>query len=169
MKKTARNSATKLSAQLSKPDVTTLDDQALVAALLDRGNVPRSDRAWRELMRRYESTINKRLRRIIGNCSRVFRASDTFDEIKAEVFMSLMAKDMDRLRRFNAERGSLGGWLAMIAHQTAITYLTNVVRGPMPFALEAVDENCDAGYGEEDKDDRGDGQIGARWIALSPF
>ena len=148
-------------------DWAKADDQALIAAILDRDNLVRSDRAWHELFARYDATINKRLRWTVGNCARMFRASDTFQDCKAEFFAALLWRDGYRLRAFDPKKGSLKAWLSKIAHQTALTYLTKLVRDGVPDPIEAIEaDDCDAGYGEEDRDVGGNGQIGARWIGV---
>lgn len=149
-------------------DWAKADDLAIIAAIVDRDNGPRSDRAWRELLKRYDPTINKRLRSTVGNCARMFRASDTFDECKAEFFAALLWNNCYRLRAFDPKKGTLAAWLSRIAHQTAITYLTKLVRDGVPDPVEAIEaDDVDAGYGEEDRDVLGDGQIGARWIGVA--
>ena len=168
MKMTARIHVPTSAARVTEVDWSTLDEQSLVAAIVDRSDAARSGRAWVELMTRHEPLINKRVRRLIGNCARMFRASDTFDEIKMEVSMALVGNDMRRLRAFDARRGTLAAWVGLIAHQTAVTHLSRLSR-EVPSAIEAVDEDCDAGYGDNDRDNLGDGQEGARWIALAPF
>lgn len=148
-------------------DWAKTDDQTLIAAILDRDNLVRSDRAWHELFTRYDATINKRLRWTVGNCARMFRASDTFQDVKAEFFAALVWKDSYRLRAFDPQKGSLAAWLSKIAHQTALTYLTKLVRDGVPDPVEAIEaDDCDAGYGEEDHDFAGDGQIGAHWVGV---
>ena len=167
MKKTTE---TKSEATIQKPkyeriDWDKADDETVIAAILDRDNGVRSDRAWRELFKRYDATINKRLRSVIGNCSRAFRSSDTFEEIRAEIIASLLWNDMRKLRAFDPKKGTLGALLSKITHHAAIDYLTKLVNGGVPDPYEALEaDDCDAGYGEEDRDSLGDGQIGARWL-----
>lgn len=141
-------------------------DEALLTAMLD-GAGSRRDAAWHELLRRYEPTINKRLRWVVGNCARMFRSSDTFEDIKADFHVALLSNDMSRLRKFDPAKGTLTAWLSMIVQQTALTHLTKRMRHGVPDPIEAITgDDHDAGYGEEDHDRGGDGQIGARWIAF---
>jgi hypothetical protein len=135
-------------------DLSLVDDQTLVACVVadERG-------AWDELRRRYDDTINKRIRSVIGNCSRLYRSSDLFDEIQARTFAELFANNRKRLRRFDGRTATLGGWLSLIAGQSAIKHLTRVVlRHGAPDPIEAVIES-------EDRDRGGDAQRGARWVA----
>lgn len=162
--KTTNEKATQ-TAKYDRIDWEKASDEMMIAAILDRDNGIRSDRAWRELFKRYDGTINKRVRSVIGNCSRAFRSSDTFEEIRAEIIASLLSNDMRKLRAFDRERGTLGALLSKIAHHAAIDHLTKIVNGGVPDPYEAIDaDGCDAGYGEEDRDLLGDGQVGARWL-----
>src|SRR5207302_7963739 len=99
-------------------------------------NRAHSDRAWRELVARYDATINKRLRWVVSNCARIFRASDTSEDIKAEVFAALLWKDMYRLRAFDPAKRSFDGWLSVIVQQTAMTHLTKLVRDAAPNSFD---------------------------------
>lgn len=149
-----------------KIDFTEATDEVVLAAVLRRDG-RHSDMAWAELLRRYEATINKRLRWVVGNCARMFRASDTFDDIKADFHVALLSNDMSRLRKFDPSKGTLTAWLSMIVQQTALTNLTKRMRAGVPDPIEAITHEVrDAGYGDEDTDRGGDGQIGARWIAF---
>lgn len=124
------------------------DEAALLAGVLD-GHVD----AWREFQRRYDDTINKRLKYVVGQCWRANRSSDTFDEIKAEVYLALVDDDMRRLRAFNAERGNLVAWLSLIAQRIALNHIEKLMNRPRLDPIEALEEQEDF-----------DPQRGARWL-----
>ena len=132
-------------------------DQAVVAAILNG-----REWGWRELWGRYNNTINRRIRSVIGNCSRLYRSSELFADIRAEFHLALLNNDMARLRAFDPAKGKLAGWLSMIAHQTAVTYLAKEVRRGVPLPIESLGEDE---AGERGDENDGDGQRGARWIA----
>lgn len=162
--KTGTDSAT-LKAKYDRIKWDQASDEMMVTAILDRANGVRSDRAWHELFKRYDATINKRVRSVIGNCSRAFRSSDTFEEIRAEIIASLLSHDMRKLRAFDPKKGTLGALLSKISHHAALDHLTKIVNHGVPDPIEAIGvDACDAGYGEEDRDLLGDGQVGARWL-----
>lgn len=132
-----------------KIDWTKVDEAALL-----RGVLGRDERAWRELLQRYNATINKRMKFLLGRCWRRFRASDTPEDIRAEVYAALTKNDMGRLRAFDPKRGSLKAWLSMITQQVTLTELERLMRRPMPVPLDAfIDE------------EEHDHQRGAHWIS----
>jgi hypothetical protein len=132
-------------------DWSEADDQALV-----RGVTAGDADAWHEFMRRHMPTIEKRVKRYISRCWRRFRSNDTFDDIKAEVFVALMTNNMGRLRSFDGQKGTLAGWVSMISQQVAYTHLNKLTRRPLPEPMEDLIERADR---------RGADQRGARWVA----
>ena len=133
----------------NKIDWTKADEPTLVT-----GALARNESAWLELLRRYDATINKRVKFVVSRCWRSFRSSDTFDDIKAEVYLALTTNNMGRLRAFDPKLGNLTKWISMIAQHAALNHLQKLTRRPMPDPLDAFLE-------DEEHDD----QRGARWIA----
>lgn len=148
-------------------DWPAVSDQKLIQIIVTQsGQAQRAGRAWIELLDRGEETINKRIRFLVGKCAPRYRASDTFDDIKSEVFVALLANDKARLRAFDSTRGSLRSWLSMIAQQTALTFLTRLVSHDPPESISAFvgdEDRDDDEYGVEGGSQRG--QVGALWIA----
>lgn len=148
-------------------DWPAVSDQKLIQIIVTQSTADqRAGRAWVELLDRCEDTINKRVRFLVGKCAPMYRSSDTFDEIKSEVYLALLVNDKARLRTFDSTRGTLRSWLSMIAQQTALTYLTRLVSHDLPAPLGAFESSEDAEdeeVGVESGAQRG--QCGACWIA----
>ena len=109
----------------------------LIEALLD-GNAD----AWEELIDRYGGLVRSR----VADVASLFgRANDgsTIDDVTAEVFASLLARDAAALRCFRC-RSSLGTYLAVIATRVARRVLARLVRQNQASfePLEQVDGNA---------------------------
>jgi DNA-directed RNA polymerase specialized sigma24 family protein len=131
-----------------------VDDAALVAAMIANDNG-----AWRELARRYGGTIDGRIRFVISMCDAYYKSSDTFDDIKSEFHVALLANDRARLHQFDATRAPLATWLSLIAQQTAAKHLVRVARRPIPDEVLAQLQD------REGESTQPRTSAGGRWIA----
>jgi DNA-directed RNA polymerase specialized sigma24 family protein len=144
-KKTAGSTTTQVPAK--QMDWSFADEMTLV-----RGVVDRDPQAVRELMTRFKATIEKKIRYTVGRYSPGYRSSDTVDEIRAEFFEQLFVNNMSRFRAFDATKGTLTGWLSLIAQQTAQRHLNRIVDGPKHDPIETFLATEDEGSAD-----------GARW------
>jgi hypothetical protein len=150
-------------------DWSAVDDTTLIRAMIGAPSVSR-DLAYQEFLNRFEPAINKRIRKVLAKCPRWLRASDMSQDIKGDVFAALLTNDMARLRLFDESKGTLVNWLLRITKQQAWKHIHHWTRHGVPAPLDEVTyHDVHDGYGEEDHDREGDGQIGARWIALAPL
>ena len=104
---------------------TAADDDDLIVRVLRR-----DERAWRQLVRRYEPT----LRSLLGDDDEVAPAQ--VDDVLGDLWLRLMEDDMRRLRAFAASKSSLAAWLAMQASQVAHAFVTK--RGPTTISIDDV-------------------------------
>jgi hypothetical protein len=67
----------------------------------------------------------------IGKClGRMARDHNLMEEIAARVWLALVVKDRDRLRRFDPERGRLGDYLGSVTYQQVQLYFRRQRRRP---------------------------------------
>lgn len=103
------------------PDWGTVSEVQLRDAMLtlDAG-------AWREFHKRYDKLIASGAVKVVGR----FRgSSDAVDEVRGNVYASLLANDMHKLRAWDAARGlKLGSYMHMLAGQSAWDYMRQVKR-----------------------------------------
>ncbi len=98
-------------------------------ALLDR-MLRKEQRAWREFHRRYDRLIYRCIHKITNRFTHVMSSEDVC-EIYAMLMMSLTAKDMQKLRAFDAKLGTkLSSWIAMLATNVTWDYLRGLARQP---------------------------------------
>ena len=98
---------------------TTASDAALLAGLLAHSNA-----GWGQLLRRHSGAIKRRVAFLLSSYGLRRRASDTFQEILAEFYLSLFEHDMRKLRAFDASRGpSLVAWLVLLAERHTHNHL----------------------------------------------
>jgi hypothetical protein len=155
-------------------DWSNADEITLVRGMLSepsgRGWPSSRDYAYFEFTRRYEAAMNQKIRWVLSKCPRTLRASDMIDDIKSDAYTALLTNDMARLRQFDANKGTLRAWILRITQQCAWKHINRRSRDGVPTPDEALtSEGVHDGYSEDDRDDQGDGQIGARWIALAPL
>ncbi|HEX2568496.1 MAG TPA: sigma-70 family RNA polymerase sigma factor [Polyangia bacterium] len=118
-------------------DVHRLDDDALLAAVLDK-----DDRAWREMMRRYRLIIFRCVTRVSWRFDSFLSNAD-INEIFSELCMNLLRDDMRKLRAYDRRRGArLASWLGLLAVNTAYDYLRKASRRPVYDLLENAPEEA---------------------------
>jgi RNA polymerase sigma-70 factor, ECF subfamily len=86
--------------------------------------------AWGEFHRRYDRMIWACMHRVLTRFSGIV-ASDALQEIRATFYASLLANDLNKLRRFEVERGNrFGTWLGMLAINATWDHLRTSQRRP---------------------------------------
>lgn len=103
---------------------TAAADSDLVRRLLLR-----EECAWREFIARFRNLILERIHSTAREFRRPEPAPDLVDEICADVFNSLLSRDMDSLRRFE-HRCRLSTWLAVLVRRITIRSLSRLSRQP---------------------------------------
>jgi RNA polymerase sigma-70 factor (ECF subfamily) len=117
---------------------TDLTERDLLDRMLDR-----DESAWREFHRRYDRLIYRCIHKVTNRFTNVVSSEDV-REIYAMLLMSLTARDMHKLRCFEAERGNkLSSWVGLLATNAAWDYLRTIARQPQTTQLaEAADVRC---------------------------
>jgi hypothetical protein len=169
---TAKKSTSSTNARVIK-DWSEADETTLVRGMLaepsGRGWPSSRDYAYLEFTSRYEAAINQKIRWVMSKCPPLWRANDMIDDIKGDTYEALLTNEMARLRQFDANKGTLRAWILRIAQQTAWKHINRRFRDGVPDPIEAITTEDVHDGGDEDNDNQGDGQIGARWIALAPL
>jgi RNA polymerase sigma-70 factor (ECF subfamily) len=106
----------------------------LVAAMI--ANQPS---AWREFQQRYDRLILRCITKVTKRFSSV--AQEDVREIYAQLIVSLLANDKNKLRTFDPERGNrFSSWIGLLAIHCAYDHLRAIRREPQKEALaEASD------------------------------
>src|SRR5439155_17160307 len=115
---------------MKRSKTTTCGDGELLDAVLAR-----DARAWRELVRRYESTLRDAIfDSVIGE--REFTETE-IDDVLGDFWLLVLEDDLRRLRGFRGD--DLAGWLSMFASQVAVNRLRRLARQPVMESLEAAE------------------------------
>ena len=113
----------------------TLTDEQLLERMLAKEGA-----AWREFHRRYDRLIYRCIHKVTGRFTSVL-ASEDVREIYAMLLMNLTARNMHKLRSFDADRGNkLSSWIGLLATNTAWDYLRQVARQPQVTELADAEE-----------------------------
>ena len=105
-------------------------EQELLARMMDR-----SGKAWREFHKRYDRLIYRCIHKVTGRFASVITSEDV-REVYATLLVSLTAREMHKLRTFDADRGNkLSSWIGMLATNAAWDHLRTVARQPQTTAL----------------------------------
>jgi RNA polymerase sigma-70 factor, ECF subfamily len=97
----------------------------------------RDERAWRELLFRYQNLLYRCVNKVVAKYAPYCSNADV-DEVFADVLLSLLRDDMHKLRMYDPSRGTkLGSWLGMIAVNAAFDFLRGNMRRPMSDRLDA--------------------------------
>jgi RNA polymerase sigma-70 factor (ECF subfamily) len=115
-------------------------EQELLARMMDR-----SGQAWREFHRRFDRLIFRCIHKVTGRFAGVLTSEDV-REVYATLLVSLTAREMHKLRTFDAERGNkLSSWVGLLATNAAYDHLRTVARQPQTTALadaELISSPC---------------------------
>jgi RNA polymerase sigma-70 factor (ECF subfamily) len=94
--------------------------------------------AWREFDRRYSRLIERCIRRTTASFHTV--GPEDLREIRATLWVQLLANEKRKLRSFLPGRGSsLSTWIAMLSIHCAYDYLRSLRREPLRVALNAAE------------------------------
>jgi RNA polymerase sigma-70 factor (ECF subfamily) len=116
---------TEMDPTLELNDPSRWTDETLRQAL-----VARRPAAWREFHRRFDGLIRERIARTTYRFRKILTSEDA-EDIHATVLLELTARDMDKLRRFDAAKGcTLRSWIGMLASHTALDFLRRAARRP---------------------------------------
>ena len=104
-------------------DVREVTDGELLDAMLRRDN-----RAWTELMRRFDPLLRIVVRRRLIRSMGTVLASDAVDDVMGAFYLDLVERDMRKLRTWGdgPRRAKLSTWLTMIAGQIAVEHVRQV-------------------------------------------
>jgi len=110
-------------------------DRELVDAML------RSEpRAWREFQARYDRLIHRCITKVTRRFPTMVSGDDVY-EIQAQLFLSLLANEMHKLRTFDPERGNrFSSWLGLLAIHCAYDHLRTLRREPTKTSLTEATE-----------------------------
>jgi RNA polymerase sigma-70 factor (ECF subfamily) len=112
-----------------------MDDRALLDAVLEREEL-----AWHELVRRFRGLIYHCIGVAVKRGEGTLPVEE-YDEIFCEVCVNLLRNEMNKLRRYDPERGTkLGTWIGLIAIRTCYDHLRAAARRP---SLEGSDPPVD--------------------------
>lgn len=100
------------------------EDLVLVRRLLAR-----DESAWREFLQRFRNLILHRIHAAARELGLPIPQTDLAEDVCADVFSSLLSRDMDSLRRFEG-RSRLSTWLTVVVRRIAIRSLTRRARQP---------------------------------------
>jgi RNA polymerase sigma-70 factor, ECF subfamily len=118
---------------------TTQGDRELITRLL-RGDAG----GWREFQVRFDRLVRRQVERVCRGFARAL-GSDEMEEIRAEFYLSLVDREMRKLRLFDPTRGlKLSSWVALLASNCARDFLRAHRRRPATLTptgeLEHVDD-----------------------------
>ena len=104
---------------------TTQSDRELITSLL-RGE----SGSWREFQTRFDRLVRRQVERVCRGFARTL-GNDEMDEIRAEFYLSLVDREMRKLRLFDPTRGlKLSSWVALLAGNAARDFLRSHRRRP---------------------------------------
>lgn len=101
-------------------DLRTFTEGELLDAVLRRDN-----RAWAELMRRFDPMLRTVVRRRLARALPTMLPSDAIDDVMGAFYLDLLERDMNKLRLWGngPRRAKLSTWLTMIVCQIALDHL----------------------------------------------
>jgi RNA polymerase sigma-70 factor (ECF subfamily) len=103
----------------------TQTDRELITRLL-RGEAG----SWREFQVRFDRLVRRQVERVCRGFARAL-GSDEMEEIRAEFYLSLVDREMRKLRLFDPTRGlKLSSWVALLAGNAARDFLRAHRRRP---------------------------------------
>jgi len=113
-----------------------MGEQQLVDAMIR--NEPN---AWREFQRRYDRLILRCITKVTKRFACV--AQEDIREIYAQLLVSLLANDKNKLRTFDPDRGNrFSSWIGLLAIHGAYDYLRGMRREPQKEVLTEASELC---------------------------
>jgi RNA polymerase sigma-70 factor, ECF subfamily len=117
------------------PKGAAWSDEELLARMLER-----QECAWKEFHRRFDRLVYRCIHKVTSRFPGSI-GSDDVREIYAQFLFGLSARDMHKLRTFDAERGNkLSSWIGLLATNTAWDFLRAVARQPQQTELSDAEE-----------------------------
>ncbi len=127
-----------LNVTVTSPAVAPSDEHA--DAVLLRGLLAGSDRAWREFHQRFDRLIYRCITKVTGRFAAVV-SHDDIREIYATLIVQLLSNDMHKLRSFDETRGNrFSSWLGLLAINAAYDHLRTLRREPNRACLTEAEE-----------------------------
>ena len=116
-------------------DASVWTDEVLLARM-----VGREATAWKEFHRRFDRLVYRCIHKVTSRFPGSI-GSDDVREIYAQFLFGLSARDMHKLRTFDAERGNkLSSWIGLLATNTAWDFLRAVARQPQQTELSDAED-----------------------------
>jgi DNA-directed RNA polymerase specialized sigma24 family protein len=124
----------------TRTELERVDEGTLVELVLAR-----DARAWRELVRRYEPMVRRRVRQVVARAAQTLGGRDAVDEIVGDYYLALLEHDMRRLARWaqSARTARLSTWLTLIAGQVAANHVRGRLRAERRTRAIANTVTCD--------------------------
>ena len=102
--------------------------------------VAKSPVAWKEFHRRYDRLVYRCIHKVTCRFHNVVGSEDV-REIYAQLLVSLTARDMHKLRTFDAALGNkLSSWIGLLATNAAWDHLRTIARQPQTAALADAED-----------------------------
>ena len=129
--------------QRGETEMSRLENRDMKDAALLRAVLASDAGAWREFVRRFDKAMRRCVRGVAGRYRNV-RSSDDIDEVMGEVYLGLVADDMQRLRAFDETRGRrLSSWVGLLSIKMAHDYYRGLRRVPQFAGLDEAADVAD--------------------------
>jgi RNA polymerase sigma factor (sigma-70 family) len=96
---------------------------------LVRRLLARDEKAWMQFVSQYRRLLLQRICAVAGELNIASPSADMVEEVCAEIFSTLIGRDMCSLRQFKGN-SRLSTWLAVVARRTAMKMLGRARRQP---------------------------------------
>ena len=113
-------------------------DLALQDLTLVQRLILREESAWHEFVTSYDRLIQQRSRATCTEVGMPPGQSDMAAEISAEVYATLVARDMESLKQFSG-RSRISTWLFVVVRRIALRHLARLRRLPASTELDLCD------------------------------
>jgi RNA polymerase sigma factor (sigma-70 family) len=116
----------------------SVEEAALLKALLVEGNESSRQKLWAEFVRRYERLITSCVLKVLRRYGAVFSSED-LDDLVSDVWVTLLRDDMRKLRQYDETRGfRIASFVGLVATNTTIDHLRSrqVEAAPLDQVME---------------------------------
>ena len=121
---------------LPRVPASELDEAGLVDAM-----IANSAQGWREFQRRYDRLILRCITKVTKRFACV--GQEDIREIYAQLLVSLLSNEKNKLRTFDPERGNrFSSWIGLLAIHGAYDYLRGMRREPQKDVLTEASDMC---------------------------
>lgn len=101
----------------------SVEETALLSALLAAKLGAGRERLWGEFVKRYERLITSCVLKVLRRYGAVF-ANEDLDDLVGDVWVTLLRDDLRKLRQYDAERGfRIASFIGLVATNTTIDHL----------------------------------------------